>query len=58
MGKKVGAWKILAVNTLQGDAAQEVYEIQPEDIASMSAELLRLPNRAVPFELAVSSSLE
>ena len=31
---------------------------QPEDIASMSAELLRLPNRAVPFELAVSSSLE
>ena len=31
---------------------------QPEDIASMSAELLRLPNRAVPFELAVSSSME
>ena len=31
---------------------------QPEDIASMSAELLRLPNRAVPFELAISSSLE
>ena len=31
---------------------------QPEDIASMSAELLRLPNRAVPFELAVNSSLE
>ena len=31
---------------------------QPEDIASMSAELLKLPNRAVPFELAVSSSLE
>ena len=31
---------------------------QAEDIASMSAELLRLPNRAVPFELAVSSSLE
>ena len=31
---------------------------QPEDIASMSAELLRLPNRAVPFELAVSCSLE
>ena len=31
---------------------------QPEDIASMSAELLRLPNRAVPFEIAVNSSLE
>ncbi len=31
---------------------------QPEDIASMSAELLKLPNRAVPFELAVNSSLE
>jgi NAD(P)-dependent dehydrogenase (short-subunit alcohol dehydrogenase family) len=31
---------------------------QPEDIASMSAELLRLPNRAVPFEIAVSSSLD
>ena len=31
---------------------------QPEDIASMSAGLLKLPNRAVPFELAVSSSLE
>ena len=31
---------------------------QPEDIASMSAELLRLPNRAVPFELAFSSSLD
>ena len=31
---------------------------QPEDIASMSAELLKLPNRAVPFELAVNASLE
>ena len=31
---------------------------QPEDIASISAELLRLPNRAVPFEIAVNSSLE
>ena len=31
---------------------------QPEDIASMSAALLRLPNRAVPFEIAVNCSLE
>ena len=31
---------------------------QPEDIASISSELLRLPNRAVPFEIAVNSSLE
>ena len=40
----------------QSMEAQEM--TQPEDIASMSAELLRLPNRAVPFEIAVSSSLD
>jgi len=31
---------------------------QPEDIASISSALLRLPNQAVPFEIAVNCSLE
>jgi len=37
-------------------AAEEM--TQPEDIASLCAELLTLPNRAVPFELALNCSLE
>ena len=40
----------------QAMAAEEM--TQPEDIAALSAELLRLPNSAVPFELAVNCSLE
>ena len=31
---------------------------QPEDIANLTARLLELPNRCVPFELAVNCSLE
>ena len=30
---------------------------QPEDIANISAALLKLPNRAVPFEISVNSNL-
>ena len=40
----------------QAMAAEDM--TQPEDIASLCSELLRLPNRAVPFELAVNCSLE
>lgn len=31
---------------------------QPQDLASLTAELLRLPNSCVPFELAVNCGLE
>ena len=31
---------------------------QPQDIAALSAELWRLPNSAVPFELAINCTLE
>jgi NAD(P)-dependent dehydrogenase (short-subunit alcohol dehydrogenase family) len=31
---------------------------QPQDLASLTAELLRLPNSCVPFELAVNCNLE
>ena len=40
----------------QAMAAEDM--TQPEDIASLCSELLCLPNRAVPFELAVNCSLE
>ena len=31
---------------------------QPDDLASLSSNLLELPNAAVPFELAMNCSLE
>ena len=42
-----------AVNAMPKEAMS-----QPEDIASLTAQLLELPNSCVPFELAVSCNLE
>ena len=49
------------VNTDMAAAVQAIPAeamTQPQDIAALSAELLRLPNSAVPFELAINCSLE
>ena len=49
------------VNTDMAAAVQAIPAeamTQPQDIASLSAELLRLPNTAVPFELAMNCTLE
>ena len=49
------------VNTDMAAAVQAIPAeamTQPHDIAALSAELLRLPNSAVPFELAINCTLE
>ena len=49
------------VNTDMAAAVQAIPAeamTQPQDIAALSAELLRLPNSAVPFELAINCTLE
>ena len=42
-----------AVNAIPKEAMS-----QPGDIASLTAQLLELPNSCVPFELALSCNLE
>ena len=49
------------VNTDMAAAVQAIPAeamTQPQDIADLSADLLRLPNSAVPFELAINCTLE
>ncbi|MGB1001116.1 MAG: SDR family NAD(P)-dependent oxidoreductase [Prochlorococcaceae cyanobacterium] len=49
------------VNTEMAAAVQAIPAeamTQPQDIADLSADLLRLPNSAVPFELAINCTLE
>ena len=49
------------VNTDMAAAVQAIPAeamTQPQDIADLSADLLRLPNTAVPFELAINCTLE
>jgi NAD(P)-dependent dehydrogenase (short-subunit alcohol dehydrogenase family) len=49
------------VNTDMAAAVQAIPAeamTQPQDIAGLSADLLRLPNSAVPFELAINCTLE
>ena len=49
------------VNTDMAAAVQAIPAeamTQPQDLAALSAELLRLPNSAVPFELAINCTLE